>query len=182
MFNFKVSKKAFVSKYLDSLVLQFRFPQGSFKIMTSFPYLKIGSTYAFLAYITYRNVHCICNFLLYQYIWLTPTMFFYLYSLVYYHWRRSTLNSAGAFWGIFTPFYTINFWGGCKSGGACAPAAPPSSAPMYIAILIYHSRVTFVIQWHFVIITVYNVDKSGNFVVFFNQSRQMTRQSDLHLP
>ena len=37
----------------------------------------------------------------------------------------------------------------------------------YIAILIYHNLVTFVIQWHFVIITVYNVDKSGNFVVFF---------------
>ena len=34
----------------------------------------------------------------------------------------------------------------------------------YIAILIYHNLVTFVIQWHFVIITVYNVDKSGNFV------------------
>ena len=37
----------------------------------------------------------------------------------------------------------------------------------YIAILIYHNLVTFLIQWHFVIITVYNVDKSGNFVVFF---------------
>ena len=37
----------------------------------------------------------------------------------------------------------------------------------YIAILIHHNLVTFVIQWHFVIITVYNVDKSGNFVCFF---------------
>ena len=92
MFNFKVSKKAFVSKYLDSLVLQFRFPQGSFKIMTSFPYLKIGSTYAFLAYITYRNVHCICNFLLYQYIWLTPTMFstYIPQSIMYYHLRNGS--------------------------------------------------------------------------------------------
>ena len=55
------------------------------------------------------------------------------------HWRQSALNSAGAlqdgdreFRGIFTPFYTINFRGGCKSGGAHAPAAPPSSAPMDI--------------------------------------------------
>ena len=53
------------------------------------------------------------------------------------HWRRSALNSAGAlqsgggeFRGIFTPFYTINFRGLCKTGGARAPAAPPSSAPM----------------------------------------------------
>ena len=56
-----------------------------------------------------------------------------------YHWRRSALNSAGAlqgrdgeFRGIFTPFYTINFRGGHKNGGACAPVAPPSLAPMYI--------------------------------------------------
>ena len=55
------------------------------------------------------------------------------------HWRRSGLNSAGAlqggggeFRGIFDPFYTINFRGLCKSGGARAPAAPPSSAPMFI--------------------------------------------------
>ena len=55
------------------------------------------------------------------------------------HWRRSALNSAGAlqsgggeFRGIFTPFYTINFRGLCKTGGARAPAAPPSSAPMLI--------------------------------------------------
>ena len=37
----------------------------------------------------------------------------------------------------------------------------------YIAILIPHSLVTFVIQWRFVIITVYNVDKFGNSVVLF---------------
>ena len=55
------------------------------------------------------------------------------------HWRRSALNSAGAlqvrggeFRGIFTPFYTIKFRGLYKSGGAGAPAAPPSSAPMKI--------------------------------------------------
>ena len=55
------------------------------------------------------------------------------------HWRRSALKSAGAlqvrgreFRGIFTPFYTINFRGLCKTGGARAPAAPPSSAPMII--------------------------------------------------
>ena len=40
----------------------------------------------------------------------------------------------------------------------------------YIAILIYHSLVTFVILWCFVIIIDYNVDKFGNSVVFFNQS------------
>ena len=55
------------------------------------------------------------------------------------HWRRSALDSAGAlqsvggeFRGILTLFYTINFRGLCKSGGARAPAAPPSSAPMCI--------------------------------------------------
>ena len=52
------------------------------------------------------------------------------------HWRQSAINSAGAVQGggrgIFTSFYTINFRGGCKSGGAHAPAAPPSSAPMSI--------------------------------------------------
>ena len=38
------------------------------------------------------------------------------------------------FRGIFTytTFYTIKFRGLCKSGGARAPAAPPSSAPMEI--------------------------------------------------
>ena len=57
------------------------------------------------------------------------------------HWRQSALNSAGAlqggdgeFQGIFTPFYTIKFWGLCKTGGARAPAAPPSSAPMSIGV------------------------------------------------
>ena len=62
----------------------------------------------------------------------------------YLHWRRSALNSAGAlqgggggFRGIFTPFYTINFRGLCKSGGARAPAAPPSSAPMHIYTRTY---------------------------------------------
>ena len=60
------------------------------------------------------------------------------------HWRRSALNSAGAlqsgggeFRGIFTPFYTINFRGLCKTGGARAPAAPPSSAPMKISLLLF---------------------------------------------
>ena len=60
------------------------------------------------------------------------------------HWRRSALNSAGAlqvrdgkFRGIFTPFYTLNFRGGHKSGGAHAPAAPPSSAPMSILYYIW---------------------------------------------
>ena len=65
-----------------------------------------------------------------------------LYYVIYkthLHWRRSALNSAGAlqgrsgeFRGIFTPFYTINFRGLYKSGGARAPAAPASSAPMCI--------------------------------------------------
>ena len=61
--------------------------------------------------------------------------------LYYMHWRRSALNSAGAlqsgggeFRGILTPFYTINFRGLCKSGGARAPAAPTSSAPMHIQV------------------------------------------------
>ena len=55
------------------------------------------------------------------------------------HWRRSALNNAGAlqggggeFRGIYTLFYTIKFRGEPKSGGARAPAAPPSSAPMAI--------------------------------------------------
>ena len=61
----------------------------------------------------------------------------FIVIIIRYHWRRSALNSAGAlqsgggeFRGIFTPFYTINFRGLCKTGGARAPAAPPSSAPM----------------------------------------------------
>ena len=37
--------------------------------------------------------------------------------------------------GEFSP-YTINFRGLCKSGGARAPAAPPSSAPMNIVIYL----------------------------------------------
>ena len=55
--------------------------------------------------------------------------------------KKRTLSNAGAlqsgggeFRGIFTPFYTINFRGLCKTGGARAPAAPPSSAPMRILI------------------------------------------------
>ena len=64
----------------------------------------------------------------------------------YTHWRQSALNSAGAlqggggeFRGIFTPFFTINFREGRKSGGAHAPTAPASSAPMkmYIPVLCY---------------------------------------------
>ena len=58
---------------------------------------------------------------------------------MYMHWRRSALNSAGAlqdwggeFRGIYTLFYTIKFRGEPKSGGARAPAAPPSSAPMHM--------------------------------------------------
>ena len=61
--------------------------------------------------------------------------------LVHNHWRRSALNSAGALQGgggelraIYTLFYTIKFRGGPKSGGARAPDAPASSAPMYIYI------------------------------------------------
>ena len=37
--------------------------------------------------------------------------------------------------GEFSP-YTINFRGLCKSGGARAPAAPPSLAPMLISQLL----------------------------------------------
>ena len=55
------------------------------------------------------------------------------------HWRQSPLNSAGAlqdgeFWGIFAPFYTINFRGGHKSGGAHATAASASLAPLGISL------------------------------------------------
>ena len=63
------------------------------------------------------------------------------------HWRRSALNSAGAlqggggeFRGIFTPFYTMKFRGLCKTGGARAPAAPPSSAPMSILQLYLENQ------------------------------------------
>ena len=55
------------------------------------------------------------------------------------HWRQCALNGAGAlqggdgeFRGIFTPFYTINFRGGSKSGGARATVASPSLAPLTI--------------------------------------------------
>ena len=54
---------------------------------------------------------------------------------------------AGNFWGIYTLFYTIKFRGLCKSGGARAPAAPPSSAPMYMSVIIVMyvvSRVIFI--------------------------------------
>ena len=61
------------------------------------------------------------------------------------HWRRSALNSAGAlqdgggeFRGIYTLLFTINFRGEPKSGGASAPAAPPSSAPMNICLFSCH--------------------------------------------
>ena len=61
------------------------------------------------------------------------------FPIVYTHWRRSGLNSAGALQGggqensgNFGDFYTINFRGERKSGGAHAPAAPASSAPMFI--------------------------------------------------
>ena len=57
------------------------------------------------------------------------------------HWRQSALNSAGAlqdgggeFRGIYTLSYTIKFRGEPKSGGASAPAAPPTSAPMHICV------------------------------------------------
>ena len=59
------------------------------------------------------------------------------------HWRQSPLNRTGAlqggdgeFWGIFTPFYTINFRGGHKSGGARATEASASLAPLYIFVNI----------------------------------------------
>ena len=64
------------------------------------------------------------------------------FPIVYTHWRRSGLNSAGAlqdgdreFWGIFTPFCTIRFRGGHKSGGPRATVASPSLVPLSI---IYH--------------------------------------------
>ena len=71
-------------------------------------------------------------------------------DFMYLHWRRSALNSAGAlqggsgeFRGIFTPFYAVNFRGLCKSGGARAPAAPPSSAPMYTYVEIIFQKINF---------------------------------------
>ena len=60
------------------------------------------------------------------------------FFIEYFHCRQSALNSAGAlqdgdreFQGIFTPFYTINFWGGHKNGGARATAASASLAPFH---------------------------------------------------
>ena len=65
------------------------------------------------------------------------------------HWRQSALNSAGAlqggdgeFRGIFTPFYTINFRGGHKSGGARATVASPSLAPLSIFMYISYFQMT----------------------------------------
>ena len=61
------------------------------------------------------------------------------------HWRQSPLNRTGAlqggdgeFWGIFTPFYTINFRGGHKSGGARATAASATLAPLVIRHYLRH--------------------------------------------
>ena len=58
------------------------------------------------------------------------------FDAMYEHWCRSALNSAGAlqsrdgeFRGIFTPFYTIKFRGGHKSGGARATVASPTVSP-----------------------------------------------------
>ena len=78
---------------------------------------------------------CFVNKQLTYYLWrydrtTSPTP-----SKHYIHWRRSALSSAGALQGggrEFLTLYTINFRGLHKSGGACAPAAPPSSAPDYI--------------------------------------------------
>ena len=59
----------------------------------------------------------------------------------YYHWRRSALNSAGAFpenFGEFSPIHILYYkisGRGSKSGGARAPAAPASSAPMNILLM-----------------------------------------------
>ena len=47
------------------------------------------------------------------------------------HYRAGTGNF-GEFRGFFTPFYTINFQGGRKSGGACGTAASASLAPLYM--------------------------------------------------
>ena len=63
--------------------------------------------------------------------------------MFYKHWSQSALYSAGAltgmenfgeFRGIFTPFYTIKFRGGHKSGGARATVASPSLAPLIIYV------------------------------------------------
>ena len=59
-------------------------------------------------------------------------MFFCLFILYKTFMAGSLQGKGGEFRGIFTPFYTIKFRGLCKSGGARAPAAPTSSAPMCI--------------------------------------------------
>ena len=66
----------------------------------------------------------------------------------YSHWRQSALNSAGAlqggdgeFRGIFTPFYTINFQEGLKSGGARATVASPNLAPLIILVSYHYMSV-----------------------------------------
>ena len=46
----------------------------------------------------------------------------------------SSKGEDGEFRGIFTPFHTINFPGGRKSGGARATVASPSLAPLEIQI------------------------------------------------
>ena len=56
---------------------------------------------------------------------------------------RGILGNFGEF-----SFHTINFRGLCKSGGARAPAAPPSSAPMIIYLRKYFLRLK-VIGYHF---------------------------------
>ena len=75
---------------------------------------------------------------------------------MYHQKRRSVLNSAGELQGggIFTPFYTINFRGLFTSGGARAPAAPPSSAPMTIShICIYYLSSMYSIFYRYMIAT-----------------------------
>ena len=59
---------------------------------------------------------------------------------------RCTIGRDREFQGIFTPFYTINFLGLCKSWGASAPAAPPSSAPMPIPEFMVKNF--FSRRWH----------------------------------
>ena len=56
------------------------------------------------------------------------------------HWRRSALNSAGAFpvnFGEFSPIQILYFKiprGGQKSRGAHAPLEPPRTAPLQITL------------------------------------------------
>ena len=51
------------------------------------------------------------------------------------HYRAGAENF-GEFLGIFTPFCTIDFWGGHQSGGARATAASASLAPLHIIIYL----------------------------------------------